>query len=351
MTDGTDKGLIAPHGGKLNAREVTGDAAKALAEKAKGLPLRQLNSRELADLELLANGGFSPLDGFMTKAAYERRRGRRCTCRTGLPWSIPVTLSASKEQANAFGKGEIALTDGDGTALAVMTVEEAFEYDKKDEAHKVFRDRGRGASGRRGAVRAGRAADRRAGAGVPAAGEPDVPGVPAGPGADARGVRGARLEARRRVPDAQPGAPRARVHPEGGARDLSTGCCCTRWSATRSRTTSRRTCGWSATGCCSTSTTRRTGRAVGAAGGDAVRGAARSDLPRDHAQELRLLALHRRAGPRRRRQLLRHVRRAAHLRRVRPAGAGHHAAVLRAHLLLQEVRGHGVEQDVPARPR
>src|SRR5262245_7917959 len=138
MTAGTDKGLIAPHGGKLNAREVTGDAAKALAEKAKGLPSRALNSRELADLELLANGGFSPLDGFLAKAAYTSSRDSM-HLPDGTPWSIPVTLSASKEQANAFGSGEIALTDGDGTALAVMTVQEAFDYDKKDEANKVFR--------------------------------------------------------------------------------------------------------------------------------------------------------------------------------------------------------------------
>jgi sulfate adenylyltransferase len=138
MTDGTEKGLIAPHGGKLNAREITGDAAKALTDKAKGLPSRALNSRELADLELLANGGFSPLDGFMGKAAYTSSRdGMHLP--DGTPWSIPVTLSASKEQANAFGAGEIALTDGDGAALAVMTVQEAFDYDKKDEAAKVFR--------------------------------------------------------------------------------------------------------------------------------------------------------------------------------------------------------------------
>lgn len=137
MTDGTDKGLIAPHGGKLNAREVSGDAAKALAEKAKGLPARALNSRELADLELLANGGFSPLDGFLGKADYVSSRDSMHLT-NGVPWSIPVTLSASKEQANAF-KGEIALTDGEGNALAVMTVTEAFEYDKQDEAQKVFR--------------------------------------------------------------------------------------------------------------------------------------------------------------------------------------------------------------------
>ncbi len=137
MPDGTEQGLIAPHGGKLNQREVTGDAAEALADKAQSLPKRQLNSRELSDLELLANGGFSPIDGFMTEADYKSSRDSMHLT-NGLPWSIPVTLSASKEQAATF-KGDITLTDADGTPLAIMTVAETYAYDKKDEANKVFR--------------------------------------------------------------------------------------------------------------------------------------------------------------------------------------------------------------------
>jgi sulfate adenylyltransferase len=131
------QGLIEPHGGRLNPREVRGDAAKALEDKARSLPQRMLNSRELSDLELLANGGFSPLDGFMTQAAY-RSVVDTMHLPDGLPWSIPVTLSISKEQANAY-KGEIALTDGDGNPFAVMTVAEVFEYDKEHEAEKVYR--------------------------------------------------------------------------------------------------------------------------------------------------------------------------------------------------------------------
>ncbi|MBI2724420.1 MAG: sulfate adenylyltransferase [Chloroflexi bacterium] len=133
----TEQGLIAPHGGKLNAREVTGDAARALEDRAKGLPKRPLNSRELSDLELLANGGFSPLDGFMTEAQYTSSRDSM-HLPDGLPWSIPVTLSVTKEQAGQL-RGDIALTDGEGTPLAVMTVAESFEYDKAREAEQVYR--------------------------------------------------------------------------------------------------------------------------------------------------------------------------------------------------------------------
>ncbi len=137
MADGVEQGLIAPHGGKLNTREVHGDAARELEQRAVSLPKRILNSRELSDLELLANGGFSPLDGFMTREQYQAVvDGMHLP--TGLPWSIPVTLSVSKEQANAY-KGDIALTETDGTLLAVMTVADTYEYDKQHEAEKVYR--------------------------------------------------------------------------------------------------------------------------------------------------------------------------------------------------------------------
>jgi sulfate adenylyltransferase len=137
MADGVEQGLIAPHGGRLNPREVTGDAARALEERARSLPQRHLNSRERSDLELLANGGFSPLDGFMTGEQY-RASVDTMHLPDGLPWSIPVTLSVSKEQANAL-KGELALADEDGTPLAVMTVADTYGYDKEHEAEKVYR--------------------------------------------------------------------------------------------------------------------------------------------------------------------------------------------------------------------
>ena len=79
-------------------------------------------------------------------------------------------------------------------------------------------------------------------------------------------------------------------------------------------------------------------------------GPARGRPPRDRPPQLRRHPLHRRPRPRRRRRLLRHLRRAADLRGHRHRQAGHPAAVLRAHLLVQQVRGHGLGQDLPARP-
>jgi len=66
MTDN----LIPPHGGRLITRKVSGDEAAALAERARSLPKLQLSARTLSDLELLAVGAFSPLEGFMTRDQY-----------------------------------------------------------------------------------------------------------------------------------------------------------------------------------------------------------------------------------------------------------------------------------------
>src|SRR4029079_3200138 len=87
---------------------------------------------------------------------------------------------------------------------------------------------------------------------------------------------------------------------------------------------------------------------LGFPGRDALRRPTGGDRARDLPQELRLLAFHRRPRPRGCRGLLRHLRRAAHLRRVRTARARHRADVLRALLLVQGLRPDGDREDVPA---
>ncbi|MEX1253206.1 MAG: sulfate adenylyltransferase [Dehalococcoidia bacterium] len=130
--------LIPPHGGTLINREVTGDEAAALAGKARSLPALRLNSRTLCDLELLAIGGFSPLEGFMTNAEY-RSVVDAMHLPDGLPWSLPVTLAASREEAASLRDGaQVALADADGAPLAVLDLEERFDYDKEREAKLAY---------------------------------------------------------------------------------------------------------------------------------------------------------------------------------------------------------------------
>jgi len=134
MTDG----LIAPHGGALINRQAEGAEAQALADKAKSLPRVKLNIRSAADLEMLAVGAFSPLTGFLRKADYASVvKDMRLS--SGLPWSLPITLTASREDAKTYEGKQIALADEDDNLLAVMDVAETFEYDKQEEARLVYR--------------------------------------------------------------------------------------------------------------------------------------------------------------------------------------------------------------------
>jgi sulfate adenylyltransferase len=130
--------LIPPHGGSLVDRIVSGDEARALAETAKSLPQVALGMRPLSDLEMIAVGAFSPLTGFLTSRDY-RAVVKDMRLAGGPAWSLPVTLSASRSDAKAHEGKQVALTDEAGTALAVMDVEEAFEYDKQEEARLVYR--------------------------------------------------------------------------------------------------------------------------------------------------------------------------------------------------------------------
>lgn len=130
---------IAPHGGTLVDLTVTGAGADAPRSRAAGLPRLSLNARTVSDLELLAVGGFSPLRGFMGRTDYDSVVDTMHLA-GGLPWSMPVTLAVSKEQADAIADGaEVALEDEAGTLLAVMTVEERFGYDRAREARQVYR--------------------------------------------------------------------------------------------------------------------------------------------------------------------------------------------------------------------
>ena len=130
--------LIAPHGGKLINREAAADEATSLQEQAKSLPLLRLTSRALSDLELIANGGLSPLEGFMTQAQY-RSVVKEMHLPNGDVWSLPVTVAASREDAASYKDGQrIALAGESGEPLALLDLEERFDYDKQAEAEQVY---------------------------------------------------------------------------------------------------------------------------------------------------------------------------------------------------------------------
>jgi sulfate adenylyltransferase len=132
-------GLIAPHGGALIINMADESERAALEERARSMPQLAVGSRQLADLEMLAIGAYSPLGGFMTQADYLGSVNNMHLA-NGLPWSIPITLATSREQAAALHEGShIALVNAEGSLQAVMTIEEKFGYDKEHEARNVYR--------------------------------------------------------------------------------------------------------------------------------------------------------------------------------------------------------------------
>ena len=132
--DRNDAAQPRPHPGTLRLLrqrpETQGEAAD--------LPSWDLTPRQMCDLELLMNGGFNPLKGFLTEADYD---GVVETMRLadGTLWPMPITLDVSARRSPRVEPGQdIALRDPEGVILAVMSVTDKWTPDKAREAEKVF---------------------------------------------------------------------------------------------------------------------------------------------------------------------------------------------------------------------
>lgn len=131
-------GLIAPYGGQLVDRRVEDSQAAELRETAASLPSIRLSHRILSDLYLISVGGLSPLDGFMDSASY-RSVIEQMKLPSGLPWSIPVVLPATEEEARGFTPGEpVALRTPDGDLAGIVDVREVFSRELALEAESVY---------------------------------------------------------------------------------------------------------------------------------------------------------------------------------------------------------------------
>ena len=130
--------LIAPHGGTLIDLMVSEARADELKTESRDFASWDLRGRQIYDLELLMNGAFSPLEGFLGKDEYESVRDEmRLT--DGTLWPMPITLDVDAEFAESLNPGEkVALRDEEGVMLAVLTVSDVWEVDKAAEAAKVF---------------------------------------------------------------------------------------------------------------------------------------------------------------------------------------------------------------------
>ncbi|MBT8216665.1 MAG: bifunctional sulfate adenylyltransferase/adenylylsulfate kinase [Acidimicrobiia bacterium] len=130
--------LIAPHGGTLQDLLVTPERAAELSAPDRGIPEWSLTPRQLNDIELLLNGGFSPLSGFMNRADYDSVSASMRLA-DGTLWPMPITLDVPEDVASRLDAGgELELRDPEGVLIAVLHVDDVWQPDREAEAAAVF---------------------------------------------------------------------------------------------------------------------------------------------------------------------------------------------------------------------
>ncbi|HEX8523240.1 MAG TPA: sulfate adenylyltransferase [Tepidisphaeraceae bacterium] len=130
--------LIPPHGGTLVNRIVSGDVSRGAGNDAGKMVQVQLSAREAGDLEMIAIGAFSPLEGFMGEADFSRVC-QEMRLASGTVWPIPVVLSPADEVAEKISVGDTIALALEGQVLATMRVSEKFKHDKKLEIPNVYK--------------------------------------------------------------------------------------------------------------------------------------------------------------------------------------------------------------------
>ena len=131
--------LIPPHGGELVHLIAEPGRAAELKAHSKEWSSWDLTPRQVCDVELLLNGGFSPLRGFMNRADYEGVC-HNMRLASGVLWPMPITLDVTEEFAKSLkpGSSKVALRDGEGVMLAVLSVGDVWQPDRAAEAKSVF---------------------------------------------------------------------------------------------------------------------------------------------------------------------------------------------------------------------
>jgi sulfate adenylyltransferase len=130
--------IIEPYGGELEDLMLPAEEIASIKSELLHFPSIQLNNRQVCDLELLLNGGFSPLKGFMSKSDYDPVVAEM-RLSDGTLWPLPVTLDITEDFAASISPNDqVVLRDLEGFPLALLTVEELWTPDLRLEAESVF---------------------------------------------------------------------------------------------------------------------------------------------------------------------------------------------------------------------
>ena len=131
--------IIKPHGGKLCSPMLNKKYLGEVNNDILQLKSWTLTDRQLCDIELILNGGFSPLDGFMNQDDYNSVC-EKTRLKNNLLWPIPITLDISNSLADKLDANEkIVLRDKEGFAIALLTVNDLWHPDKDKEAHHIYK--------------------------------------------------------------------------------------------------------------------------------------------------------------------------------------------------------------------
>ncbi len=130
--------LIPPHGGVLVNRLVSDEERDRWLARTERAPRLELNARQLADVECIATGIYSPLTGFMGQEAW-RSVVHDMRLPDGLVWPIPITLRVDENVKKHIGSADLLVLTHQQEPLAVVEIEEIFQPDTEEEARLVYR--------------------------------------------------------------------------------------------------------------------------------------------------------------------------------------------------------------------
>jgi len=130
--------LITPHGGKLVNRVIPENKREQVITESKEMSQLKVNNEVIEDLYNIAHGVFSPLDGFMNEEdVLSIVKNDRLA--NDLPWTIPITFDITEDIAKGYKIGEdIAIINGEEETIAILHLEQIFDYDKKAVAKNSF---------------------------------------------------------------------------------------------------------------------------------------------------------------------------------------------------------------------
>ena len=130
--------IITPHGEKLCSLMLNEEYRNKLNNDILELKSWTLTNRQLCDIEMILNGGFSPLDGFMNQNNYDGVC-KKMRLENNLLWPIPITLDINNELADKLEINEkIVLRDKEGFAIALLTVNDIWNPNKEEEAQQIY---------------------------------------------------------------------------------------------------------------------------------------------------------------------------------------------------------------------